>query len=60
MSKSNKTESINSITHNMIEKILDKARQLAEADGYDYFPHALFNSEDMAYIEKAIETEEVA
>lgn len=37
-----------------IEQVLDQARTLAEKDAYD-FPYGLFNTQDMAYIEKAIE-----
>jgi hypothetical protein len=37
----------------MIEQILDKARDLAEQNGYD-FPHSTFNTTDMPYIDKAI------
>ena len=37
-----------------IEQVLDQARTLAEKDEYD-FPYSLFNTQDMAYIEKAID-----
>ena len=42
------------IDSTMIEQILDLATNLAEENGYEYMPHALFNSEDRMYIDKAI------
>ena len=42
------------MTAQEIEQVLDQALALAEADEYD-FPYSLFNTQDMAYIEKAIE-----
>ena len=42
------------ITADQIEQVLDQARTLAENDEYN-FPYSLFNTQDMAYIEKAIE-----
>ena len=42
------------IDSTMIEEILDLATNLAEENGYEYMPHALFNSEDRMYIDKAI------
>ena len=37
-----------------IAEILDQARQIAEADGYETFPTTLFYSEEFKYIEKAL------
>ena len=37
----------------MIEQIMDKARNLAEQDGY-HFPHSTFITQDYPYIDKAI------
>ncbi len=42
------------MTAQEIEQVLDQAQTLAQADEYD-FPYSLFNTQDMAYIEKAIE-----
>ena len=41
------------VTSTMIEQILDTARDLAEHNGYD-FPHSLFTTTDMPYIDRAI------
>jgi len=42
------------ITAEQVEQVLDHARTLAEKDEYD-FAYSMFNTQDMAYIEKAID-----
>ena len=39
----------------MLEKVMDIARDKAEADGYD-FPYSLFNAQDRDYITSAFQT----
>jgi len=50
----NKKENKMNITAEQVEQVLDHARTLAEKDEYD-FAYSMFNTQDMAYIEKAID-----
>ena len=40
-----------------IAEILDQARQLAEADGYESFPTTMFYSQELGYIQEALTKE---
>jgi len=40
-----------------IVEILDQARQLAEADGYESFPTTMFYSQELGYIQEALTKE---
>lgn len=39
--------------HKIVE-ILDQARQIAEADGYETFPTTMFYTNEVKYIQKAL------
>lgn len=38
-------------------EILDQARQIAEADGYESFPTTMFYSKELGYIQEALTKE---